>query len=49
MGDPAAKETWPPGRQEYQMKDQLARQTITMLQKEVEELKDEIKELKRRK
>lgn len=30
-GDPAAKETYPPSRQEYQMKDELTRQEILQL------------------
>ena len=30
-GDLSAKETWPPGRNEYKMKDMLARQTIITL------------------
>jgi len=29
--DPAAKETYPPSRQEYQMKDELTRQEILQL------------------
>tara|TARA_A100001037_G_C15110179_1_gene618563 strand:+ start:513 stop:854 length:342 start_codon:yes stop_codon:yes gene_type:complete len=44
-GDNSAKETWPPSRNEYKMKDQLARQTLIQMQKEVEELKERVKEL----
>lgn len=36
--DPAAKETYPPSRQEYQMKDELTRQEILQL-KELIKLK----------
>ena len=44
-GDNSAKETWPPSRNEYKMKDQLARQTLIHMQKEVEELKERLKKL----
>lgn len=37
--DPAAKETYPPSRQEYEMKDELARQEIIRLKEEIQELK----------
>ena len=37
--DANAKETYPPGRNEYQMKDQLARQTLMQIKKEWEDLK----------
>ena len=43
--DPNAKETWPPARTEYKMKDQLARQTLLQLQKELEDIKGRIKKL----
>ena len=44
-GDNSAKETWPPSRNEYKMKDQLARQTLIQMQKEVEDLKERLKKL----
>ena len=47
MGDPAASQTWPPTRMEFNMKDEMARQTIGILEKEIEEIKDDIKELKK--
>ena len=43
--DPNAKETWPASRSEYNMKDQLARQTLMQLQKEFEDIKERIKKL----
>ena len=46
MGDPAATNTWPPTRMEFNMKDQMARNKIDILTKEIEELKEEIKELR---
>ena len=46
MGDPAATNTWPPTRMEFNMKDQMARNKIDVLTKEIEELKEEIKELR---
>ena len=46
MGDPAATNTWPPSRMEFNMKDQMARNKIDILTKEIEELKEEIKELR---
>ena len=47
MGDPAATNTWPPTRMEFNMKDQMARNQIDMLIKEIEEMKVEIKELRK--
>ena len=47
MGDPAATQTWPPTRMEFNMKDQMARNQIDMLIKEIEELKLEVKELRK--
>ena len=44
MGDPAATNTWPPTRMEFNMKDQMARNQIDMLIKEIDEMKAEIKE-----
>ena len=46
MGDPAASNSWPPTRMEFNMKDQMARNQIDALVKEVDELKDEIKLLR---
>lgn len=37
--DPAAKESYPPSRQEYEMKDELARREIMLLKEEIKELK----------
>ena len=47
MGDPAASNTWPPTRMEFNMKDQMARNQIDMLIKEIDEMKAEIKELRK--
>ena len=47
MGDPAATNTWPPTRMEFNMKDQMARNQIDALVKEVDELKEEIKILRK--
>jgi len=47
MGDPAATNTWPPTRMEFNMKDQMARNKIDVLTKEIEELNDEIKLLRK--
>ena len=46
MGDPAATNTWPPTRMEFNMKDQMARNKIDAVIKERDELKDEIKLLR---
>ena len=46
MGDPAASQTWPPTRMEFNMKDQMARNQIDMIMKEIDEMKEEIRELK---
>ena len=46
MGDPAATNTWPPTRMEFNMKDQMARDKIDRVIKDLEELKQEFKELK---
>jgi len=43
--DANATETYPPTRTEYKMKDQLARQTLLTLQKELEDMKIRIKEI----
>ena len=47
MGDPAASQTWPPTRMEFNMKDQMARNQIDMLVKEIEEINEEIKLLRK--
>ena len=47
MGDPAASNTWPPTRMEFNMKDQMARNQIDMLIKEIDEMKAEIKDLRK--
>ena len=38
--------TWPPSRNEYKMKDEMSRNKIIILEKEIEDLKEEIKELR---
>ena len=47
MGDPAATNTWPPTRMEFNMKDQMARNKIDAVIKEVDEIKDDIKLLRK--
>ena len=47
MGDPAASNTWPPTRMEFNMKAQMARNQIETLIKEIYELKEEIKLLRK--
>tara|TARA_R100001510_G_C7628224_1_gene187634 strand:- start:661 stop:1005 length:345 start_codon:yes stop_codon:yes gene_type:complete len=47
MGDPAASQTWPPTRMEFNMKDEMARQKIDNIMKDIEDLNEEIKELKK--
>jgi len=47
MGDPAASNTWPPTRMEFNMKDQMARNQIDQLVKEIEDLNEEIKLLRK--
>ena len=46
MGDPAASNTWPPTRMEFNMKDQMARNQIDQIIKEIDEMKEEIKSLR---
>ena len=46
MGDPAATQTWPPTRMEFNMKDQMARDKIDRVIKDLEELKQEFKDIK---
>ena len=38
--DPAAKETWPPSRQEYNMKDEIARQMLDRHEERIKRLED---------
>ena len=45
MGDPAATQTWPPTRMEFNMKDQMARDKIDRVIKDLEELKQEFKNI----
>ena len=47
MADPAATNTWPPTRMEFNMKDQMARNKIDVLTKEIEDLEEEIKLLRK--
>ena len=47
MGDPAASNSWPPTRMEFNMKDQMARNQIDALVKEMDEMKEEIKLLRK--
>ena len=47
MGDPAATQTWPPTRMEFNMKDQMARNKIDQVIKDLEDLEEELKELKK--
>ena len=47
MGDPAASQTWPPTRMEFNMKDQMARNQIDQLIKDLDEMKEELKELRK--
>ena len=46
MGDPAATNTWPPTRMEFNMKDQMARNKIDAVIKEMDEMKEDIKYLR---
>ena len=47
LSDPAASQSWPPTRMEFNMKDQMARNQIDALVKEIDEMKEEIKELRK--
>ena len=47
MGDPAATNTWYPTRMEFNMKDQMARNQIDQLVKEIEDLNEVIKLLRK--
>jgi hypothetical protein len=37
--------TWPPSRGEYKMKDEMSRNKIVVLEKELEELKEDLEKL----
>ena len=47
MGDPSATNTWPPTRMEFNMKDQMARNKIDAVIKEMDEMKEDIKYLRK--
>ena len=47
MGDPAATNTWPPTRMEFNMKDQMSRNQIDQIIKDLDYIKDEIKLLRK--
>ena len=47
MGDPAATNTWPPTRMEFNMKDQMARNQIDQIIKDLDYIKDGIKLLRK--
>ena len=44
--DPQAVNTYPPTRVEFNMKDQMSRMTLDQLVKKVEEMEDDIQEIK---
>ena len=46
LSDPAASNTWPPTRMEFNMKDQMARNQINQIIKEIDEMKEELKSLR---
>jgi hypothetical protein len=46
QGDPMALNTYPPTRVEFNMKDQMSRMTLDQLIKTVEEMEDDIQEMK---
>tara|TARA_B100001250_G_scaffold296210_1_gene257774 strand:+ start:1492 stop:2160 length:669 start_codon:yes stop_codon:yes gene_type:complete len=39
--------TWPPSRGEYKMKDEMSRNKILVIEKEIKELKEELKDIER--
>ena len=43
--DASAKETWQPSRNEYKMKDEMARLTIMDLEEEIEDLEERLDKL----
>ena len=45
-GDPQAINTYPPTRVEFNMKDQMSRMTLDQLVAKVEEMEDDIQEIK---
>lgn len=45
--DPQASLTYPPNRNEFKMKDELARATIANLETKIEELEEDVEELKK--
>ena len=45
-GDPSAVNTYPPTRVEFNMKDQMSRMTLDQLVAKVEEMEDDIQEIK---
>ena len=45
-GDPSAVNTYPPTRVEFNMKDQMSRMTLDQLVKKVEDMEDDIQEIK---
>ena len=47
MGDPAATNTWTTTRMEFNMKDQMARNQIDQIIKDLDYIKDEIKLLRK--
>ena len=47
LSDPAASQSWPPTRMEFNMKDQMARNQIDALVKEIDEMKEDIKLLRK--
>ena len=46
LSDPAASNTWPPTRMEFNMKDQMARNQIDQIIKEIDEMKEELRSLR---
>ena len=46
QADPPALNTYPPTRVEFNMKDQMSRMTLDQLVKKVEEMEDDIQEIK---
>ena len=48
MGDPAASQTWPPSRPEFNMKDQLSRSKIETIERDIIEIKNRLNRLESR-
>ena len=46
QGDPQALNTYPPTRVEFNMKDQMSRMTLDQLVNKVEEMEEDIQEIK---